>query len=83
MRPISVSGSSDAENVTVRKWSYPAYADPPLEGSAGVACDDIEVQVQYDHQFMTPVIRAIVPHIPLSGRARVINEPFGRCGQTN
>jgi len=80
---MGLSGGSSAVNVTVRKWAYPDYADPPVEGSAGVACDDIEVQVQYDHHFLTPVIRAIVPDIQLSGRERVINEPFGRCGQAN
>jgi Flp pilus assembly protein TadG len=80
---MGLSGGSGAVNVTVRKWAYPDYADPPVEGSAGVACDDIEVQVQYDHHFLTPVISAIVPDIQLSGRDRVINEPFGRCGQAN
>jgi Flp pilus assembly protein TadG len=80
---MGLTGGSSAVTVTVRKWDYPAYADPPVEGSAGVACDDIEVKVEYDHQFMTPVISSIVSHIPLSGRARVINEPFGRCGQAN
>jgi hypothetical protein len=78
---MGLSGGSAAVNVTVRKWDYPLYADPPVEGSAGVACDDIEVQVEYDHQLMTPIISSIVSHIPLSGRERVINEPFGKCGQ--
>ena len=78
---MGLSGGSAAVDVTVRMWAYPDYADPPVEGSAGVACDDIEVQVEYDHQFMTPVISAIIGHIPLSGRERVINEPFGKCGQ--
>jgi hypothetical protein len=80
---MGLSGGSAAVDVTIRSWPYPDYADPPVEGSAGVACDDIEVQVEYDHQLMTPIIRAIVPNIPLSGRERVINEPFGRCGQAN
>jgi hypothetical protein len=79
---MGLSGGPAAVDVTVRKWSYPDYADPPTEDSAGVACDNIEVEVDYDHQLMTPIIRSIVPHIPLVGRDRVINEPFGRCGGT-
>jgi len=79
---MGLSGGPGAVDVTVRMWAYPDYADPPTEGSAGVACDNIEVEVEYDHHFMTPVISAIVPDIPLSGRERVINEPFGRCGGT-
>jgi Flp pilus assembly protein TadG len=78
---MGLDGGSGAVTVTVRKWAYPAYADPPVEGSAGVACDDIEVKVEYDHQLMTPIIRSLVSHIPLTGRERVINEPFGLCGQ--
>jgi hypothetical protein len=79
---MGLSGGPGAVDVTVRKWAYPDYADPPVEGSAGVACDNIEVEVEYDHHLMTPVISAIVPHILLTGRDRVINEPFGRCGGT-
>ena len=80
---MGLSGSPGAVDVTVRKWAYPDYADPPVEGSAGVACDDIEVEVAYDHQLLTPGISSLVPHIPLTGRDRVIAEPFGRCGVTN
>jgi Flp pilus assembly protein TadG len=80
---MGLSGGPGAVTVTVRKWAYPTYADPPVEGSAGVACDDIEIKVQYDHQLMTPIISSLVPHIPLTGRDRVINEPFGRCGVVN
>ncbi len=80
---VGLSGGPDAIDVTVRKWSYPSYADPPVEGSAGVACDAIEVKVEYDHQFIAPLISSIVPHIQLSGSERVLNEPFGRCGVAN
>jgi Flp pilus assembly protein TadG len=79
---MGLSGGPGAVDVTVRKWAYPDYADPPVVGSAGVACDNIEVKVEYDHHLLTPVISAIVPHILLAGKDRVINEPFGRCGGT-
>ena len=76
-----LTGAPGAANVTVRTWEYPDYADPPVEDYPGVACDAIEVEVEYDHQLLTPFIGAIVDHVPLSGRERVLNEPFGKCGE--
>lgn len=73
-------GAPGNVTVSVRKWSYPAYANPATEGSAGVACDSVEVEVDYDHQLITPIISAIVSHVPLKGKERVLNEPFGPCG---
>jgi Flp pilus assembly protein TadG len=75
-----LTGTTADVNVSVRSWSYPAYADPPVEGSPGDACDAIEVQVDYDHHIMTPLVAQVVSHVPLRGRQRVLNEPFGPCG---
>ena len=75
-----LTGTADDVDVSVRSWSYPAYSDPPAEGSPGYACDAIEVQVDYDHQIMTPLVSQIIDHVPLRGRERVVNEPFGKCG---
>ena len=75
-----LAGGIDAVTVSVKSWAYPNYADPPTADSAGHACDEVEVRVDYDHHLMTPVISAIVDHVPLSGRERVLNEPFGTCG---
>lgn len=77
---VGLTGTPDDVDVSVRSWSYPAYADPPAEGSPGDACDAIEVQVDYDHQIMTPLVAQIIDHVPLRGRERVLNEPFGPCG---
>jgi hypothetical protein len=76
-----LNGAPDAVEVSMRSWDWPDYADPPHEDYPGVACDAIEVQVDYDHQLMTPIISAIVDHVPLRGRERVLNEPFGPCGE--
>lgn len=75
-----LSGTTGDIDVSVRSWSYPAYADPPLEGVPGDACDQIEVEVDYDHHIMTPLVAQIFDHVPLRGRERVLNEPFGPCG---
>lgn len=75
-----LQGAPGNVDVSIRSWSYPSYAGPPAEGSPGDACDAMEVEVDYDHHLMTPLIAAIVDHVPLRGKERVINEPFGPCG---
>lgn len=77
-----LAGAPGAIDVSMRTWAYPDYADPPVEGSAGTACDAIEVKVEYDHQLVAPLISSIVDHVPISASARVLNEPFGPCDQS-
>lgn len=74
-----LDGAPGAVSVSVESWSYPTYATPH-PGSAGNACDEVEVKVDYDHHLITPIIASIVSHVPLEGRERVLNEPFGPCG---
>ena len=76
-----LTGGAAAVDVSVRSWYYPSYPDPAHEGVPGVACDEIEVQVDYDHHLMTPIVSAIIDHVPLQGTDRLVNEPFGRCGE--
>jgi hypothetical protein len=78
-----LTGAPDDVDVSIRSWAWPDYADPPTEDFAGVACDAIEIRVDYDHHLITPLISAIVDHVPLIGSERVLNEPFGRCGGTS
>ena len=73
-------GAPGNVTVKVRSWAYPNYANPATENSAGVACDSVEVEVDYDHHLVTPIIAAIVSHVSLTGKERVLNEPFGPCG---
>lgn len=75
-------GAPGNVTVKVRRWAYPNYANPPLENSAGVACDSVEVEVDYNHQLITPLVSAIVSHVSLAGKERALNEPFGPCGGT-
>jgi hypothetical protein len=76
-------GAPDNVSVSVRSWDYPDYADPPVEGSAGTQCDAFEVSVHYDFEFAAPVLGNILGalQIPLEGRERMVNEPFGPCGE--
>ena len=73
-------GAPGNVTVKVRSWSYPAYANPAHEGVPGNACDEIEVEVDYDHHLITPIISSIVSHVPLVGRERVLIEPYAFCG---
>ncbi len=77
-----LSGAPDNVTVSVRSWDYPGYADPPTTGSAGEQCDALEVGVQYEFTFAAPIIANALGfiQIPIEGRERMVNEPFGPCG---
>lgn len=76
---VGLNGANTA-TVNVRSWQFPDYADPAAEGSAGGACDLLEVQIDYTHSIVVPLISNITgDQIPLTGRERMLNEPFGTC----
>ena len=75
-----LAGAPANVTVKVRSWSYPTYPTPAAEGAPGNACDEIEVEVDYNHHMLTPIISSIVDHVPLVGRERVLNEPYAKCG---
>jgi Flp pilus assembly protein TadG len=62
-----------------KSWRFPNYADPPTANDAGLACDTIQVTVDYDYHPMTPVFNRILSVIPISASERMVNEPFGPC----
>jgi len=76
-----LSGAPGNVTVTYKSWDYPAYADPPTEGSSGDQCDALEVSVHYDFEFAAPIIGSILGgvELPINGRERMVNEPFGPC----
>jgi hypothetical protein len=74
-----LTNSSSDVSVAVRSWDYPAYADPPTDGSAGEQCDALEVRVEYDFTTSIPGIAAIFGPVHLVARERLVNEPFGPC----
>lgn len=85
---LTGGGESGADvSVTCSSWQYPTYADPPATASGcstavstGDQCDAIEVKVSYTHHFVTPILEGLLPSgVPLIGRQRMINEPFGPC----
>ena len=78
-----LSGAPDNVVVTVKSWEYPDYDPPATEGSAGEQCDALEVSVDYDFEFAAPIIANVLGflEVPLRGSERMVNEPFGACGQ--
>jgi len=78
-----LSGAPGNVTVSFKSWDYPNYADPPTEDSTGEQCDALEVRVDYDFEFAAPIIADVLGavHIPIAGRERMVNEPFGPCGQ--
>lgn len=74
---------SDLVDVTVTYWEYPNYADP-AETGAGGPCDTIEVEIEYQHHFITPLVKPVMSvlgtdPIVLRGTQRMTNEPWGGC----
>ncbi len=66
--------------VTYKKWDFPEYPGPPVSGDPGGQCDAIKVSVTYVHHFVFPLFQALVPSgLEISGRQRMLNEPFGPC----
>ncbi len=66
--------------VTYKKWDFPEYAGSGVGGDPGDQCDAIEVSVTYVHHFVFPLFKALVPSgFEISGRQRMLNEPFGPC----
>ena len=78
-----IGGGPDGDDVAVEfvSWSYPNYADPATDDDAGNPCDAIEVRVSTTHEFIFPPLSVIAPTgIPLTGRHRMLIEPYGQCG---
>jgi len=75
-----LSGVPDNVTVTVNSWEFPSYTVEHA-GSAGEPCDALEVQVDYDFEFAAPIISNVLGavSIPIKGRERMVNEPFGIC----
>lgn len=78
-----VGGGASGTDVAVslKSWHYPNYSGAGTANSAGSQCDAVEVTVSYQHEMVTPIIKAILPGgIGVKGRQRMLNEPFGPCG---
>ena len=77
-----LSGAPDNVTVSFKSWEYPDYTQEH-SGSAGEQCDALEVSVDYDFQFAAPIIADVLGavQIPITGRERMVNEPFGPCEQ--
>ena len=73
--------------IKCQSWTYSSnYATgtgqstPCTDASLGNQCDAMEVEVTYNQKFMTFFLSALKPSgVPLVGKQRMINEPFGLC----
>jgi hypothetical protein len=77
-----LSGAPGNVTVTFKSWEYPDYTQEH-DLSAGEQCDALEVRVEYNFEFAAPIIGSVLGgvHIPIVGRERMVNEPFGPCGE--
>jgi Flp pilus assembly protein TadG len=74
----SLTNASTTLDVSVRSWDYPAYSSQ-TDGDPGLQCDALEVEVQYDFEPATPIISGLIGGVTMTGRERMVNEPFGTC----
>ena len=77
-----LSGAPANVTVTFKSWEYPDYLQEH-DGSPGEQCDALEVSVHYDFSFAAPIIGSVlgVVQIPITGRERMVIEPYGPCEQ--
>lgn len=76
-RGLSHLPNGPSSTVSTQWWDYPTYASGG--SGAGSPCDAVEVRVNYSYPMRFPVVQSVVSNITLTGRARVVNEPFGKC----
>jgi Flp pilus assembly protein TadG len=75
----SLTNSATSIDVDIRSWEYPDYAGSATDDSAGDQCDAVEVEVTYEFKAATPMFESLFGPITISGRERMVNEPFGAC----
>jgi Flp pilus assembly protein TadG len=74
----SLTNSATTVDVNVRSWDYPTYGTK-AEGDPGLQCDALEVEVKYEFEPATPLISGLIGGVTMTGRERMVNEPFGTC----
>jgi hypothetical protein len=79
------SGNLDLDDidVSIRSWAFRAggYASTPTEDDPGIQCDNVEVAVDYDYHWITPIIGGLFGPVEIAASERLVNEPFGACGE--
>ena len=76
-------------SVSYQYWDFQSsgtYSDTSASGVGG-PCDVIEVEVVYQHSFLTPLVKPVMgllgaDPIALKGTQRMTNEPWGSCTAT-
>lgn len=69
--------------VTWKAWDFQGNTSAwtgPTANKSGLQCDQVEVDVAYRHDIVSPLIKVFAPSgILLHGKQRMVNEPFGPC----
>lgn len=78
------SGNLDVDSIEVsmRSWAFASggYETTPTEDDPGIQCDNVEVSVEYEYQWITPIMGGLFGSVPMTASERLVNEPFGACG---
>ena len=73
--------------VTWKAWDFQGFSGTwtgPTSNKAGLQCDQVEVDVAYRHNLVSPIIQIFAPSgILLHGHQRMVNEPFGPCASND
>jgi Flp pilus assembly protein TadG len=77
----SVIPGGDKATVTVRSWASKDTSGSGVSGDAGGACLPVEVRVDLSYVPTIPLFEKLFPPtVALSGRERMVNEPWVPCG---
>ena len=70
----------DKAKVSVRSWTTSDTSGPGVKGDAGGACLPVEVRVDLAYVPTIPLFESLFPpQVALSGRERLVNEPWVPC----
>ncbi len=69
-------------SVSIRSWAFQSggYAATPTDDEPGIQCDNVEVAVDYEYHWITPIISGLFGSVTMAASERLVNEPFGPCG---
>lgn len=78
----ALANNATAVSVTARSWRFPGYTTANATGDPGQQCDLLQVSVSYDFKPATPLLDTIIGSVRITGREKMVNEPFGPCASS-
>jgi len=78
----SLADHATGVSVTAQSWRFPGYTTENASGDPGAQCDLLQVSVAYNFKPATPLLDRIIGSVRITGREKMVNEPFGPCASS-